>query len=92
MQSRFSALYCATMFIPELLVPAGNSEKLKVAVLYGADAVYLGGQRYGLRAMSENFTHAELARGTQFASRHGVKVYVTLNAFLHDEDMEGLSE
>ena len=77
---------------PELLVPAGNPEKLKVAVLYGADAVYLGGQRYGLRAMSENFTDTELERAVRFARRHNVAVYVTLNAFLHDEDLEGLGE
>lgn len=75
---------------PELLVPAGSPEKLKVAVMYGADAVYLGGQRFGLRAMAENFTDTELERAVRFADRQGVKVYVTLNAFLHDEDLDGL--
>ncbi|MCB9644207.1 MAG: U32 family peptidase [Myxococcales bacterium] len=74
---------------PELLAPAKNLERLKVAVRYGADAVYLGGQRYGLRARADNFTDAELAQAVDFAHQHGVKVYVTLNAFLHDEDFAG---
>lgn len=77
---------------PELLAPVGNPEKLRVAVRHGADAVYLGGQRYGLRAMAENFSKTELQRGVEFAKKFNVKVYVTLNAFLHDNDMEGLGE
>ena len=78
--------------IPELLAPAGNLEKLKVAIRYGADAVYLGGQRYGLRAASENFTDEELRLGVKFAHKHSSKVFVVLNAYLHDEDMEGIEE
>jgi len=77
---------------PELLAPAGNLEKLKVAILYGADAVYLAGQKYGLRARADNFTEAELKAGVKFAHKHGAKVYVTLNAFLHDEDTSGFGE
>ncbi|HBB33542.1 MAG TPA: peptidase U32 [Cyanobacteria bacterium UBA8803] len=76
---------------PELLAPAKNLERLKVAIAYGADAVYLGGQQYGLRARADNFTDTELAQGTTFAHQHNAKVYVTLNAFLHDADFEGLS-
>jgi putative protease len=79
-------------FNPELLAPAGNLEKLKVAVLYGADAVYLSGQRFGMRAGADNFTNADLERGMAFAKKHGVKVYVTINTFFHDEDFEGLAE
>jgi len=79
-------------FIPELLAPAGNLEKLKVAVLYGADAVYLSGQRFGMRAGADNFTNADIERGMRFAKAHGVKVYVTINTFFHDEDFEGLAD
>jgi putative protease len=74
---------------PELLAPAKNLERLRVAIAYGADAIYVGGQQYGLRARADNFTDAELERGVTLAHRHGVKVYVTLNAFLHDVDFEG---
>lgn len=77
---------------PELLAPAKNLERLRVAILYGADAVYVGGQRYGLRARADNFTDTELETGVRFAHRHGAKVYVTLNAFLHDEDFDGLAD
>lgn len=77
---------------PELLAPAGNLERLKVAVLYGADAVYLGGQRYGLRARADNFTRTELEQGVAFAHSRGARVYVTLNAFLHDHDFEGFAD
>lgn len=88
----YRMLHMKNLRTPELLLPAGNPEKLKVAVKYGADAVYLGGQRYGLRAMSENFSEAELGRAVEFARKHGVLVYVTLNAFLHDADFIGLAE
>lgn len=74
------------MWKPELLAPAKNLERLQVAITYGADAVYLGGQNYGLRARADNFSHEELDRGVKFAHERGAKVYVTLNAFLHDED------
>lgn len=77
---------------PELLAPAKNVERLQVAIAYGADAVYVGGQRYGLRARADNLTDAELELAVQFAHAHGSKLYVTLNAFLHDEDFEGLEE
>lgn len=77
---------------PELLAPAKNLERLKVAVKYGADAVYVGGQKYGLRARADNFTDAELREAVSFAHANGAKVYLTLNAFLHDEDLEGLED
>ncbi|MBC7538159.1 MAG: U32 family peptidase [Bacteriovorax sp.] len=77
---------------PELLSPAGSLEKLKVSVLYGADAVYLGGQKFDLRQASDNFTYEELTEGVEFAHSHGSKVYVVLNSFLHDKDLEELPE
>ena len=76
-----------SLTFPELLAPAGNLEKLKIAVLYGADAVYLAGPKFGLRAGTDNFSDVELAEGVWFAHQHHVKVYVTLNAFLHDEEL-----
>jgi putative protease len=80
------------MWKPEVLAPAGGLERLKIACLYGADAVYVGGQKYGMRARADNFTLHELHRGVEFAHALGAKVYVVLNAFLHDEDFEGLPE
>lgn len=80
------------IWTPELLSPAGSLEKLKVAVLYGADAVYLGGQKFGLRQASDNFTAHELKEGVEFAHSHGSLVYVVLNSFLHDKDLEELPE
>lgn len=77
---------------PELLAPAGSLEKLKVAVLYGADAVYLGGQKFGLRQASDNFSPEELKEGIEFAHERGSMVYVVLNSFLHDKDLEELPE
>ncbi len=77
---------------PELLSPAGSLEKLKVAVLYGANAVYLGGQKFGLRQASDNFTAEELREGVEFAHERGTHVYVVLNSFLHDKDLEELPE
>ena len=77
---------------PELLSPAGSLEKLKVSVLYGANAVYLGGQKFGLRQASDNFTAEELAEGVEFAHSRGALVYVVLNSFLHDKDLEELPE
>ena len=79
-------------FTPELLAPAGNLDKLKTAVLYGADAVYCAGQDYGLRAAADNFTREELAVGVAFAHERGCKVYVVLNGFLHDEDLSELPD
>jgi putative protease len=81
-----------THWVPELLAPAGSLEKLKVAVLYGANAVYLGGQKFGLRTAADNFTYAELEEGVEFAHERGALVYVVLNSFLHDSDLEELPE
>lgn len=80
------------MWKPELLAPAKNLERLQVAIAYGADAVYLGGQKYGLRARADNFTDDDLEQAVRFAHQHNAKVYVTLNAFLHDSDFVGLED
>ncbi|UXR70670.1 U32 family peptidase [Staphylococcus sp. IVB6240] len=77
---------------PELLAPAGNLEKLKIAIHYGADAVFLGGQEYGLRSNADNFTIEEIREGVEFANRYGAKVYITTNIIAHDENIEGLDE
>lgn len=82
----------AVMNKPELLAPAGNMEKLKVALLYGADAVYLGGKAYGLRAFGGNFTNEEIKEAVEFAHNLGKKVYVTVNIFPHNEDLVRLPE
>ena len=78
--------------IPELLSPAGSLEKLQVAVLYGADAVYCAGLDFGLRAASDNLSRGELVAGVDFAHARGAKVFVVLNAFLHDQDFSGLGD
>ena len=75
---------------PELLAPAGNMEKLKVAIRYGADAVYLGGKSFGLRNLADNFTLPELAEAVDYAHRHGVKVYLTLNTFPDNAEIGAL--
>lgn len=80
------------MKLPELLVPASSLEVLKVAVNFGADAVYIGGEAFGLRAKAKNFSKAEMAEGIAFAHAHGVKVYVTANILAHNEDLEGAKE
>lgn len=77
---------------PELLAPAGNLEKLKFAVHYGADAVYIGGQKYGLRSNADNFSFEEMKEGVEFASRYGAKVFVATNIYAHNEDIEGLED
>ncbi|MFD6440792.1 U32 family peptidase [Peribacillus sp. NPDC060186] len=77
---------------PELLAPAGNLEKLKIAVHYGADAVFIGGQEYGLRSNAGNFTFEEMKEGVEFAKKYGAKVYVTTNIFAHNENIDGLEE
>lgn len=77
---------------PELLAPAGSLEKLKFAVHYGADAVYIGGQKYGLRSSADNFTFEEMKEGVEFAARYGAKVFVATNIYAHNEDIEGLEE
>ena len=76
----------------ELLVPASSLEVLKVAVIYGADAVYIGGEVYGLRAKAKNFSKEDMIEGIKFAHDHGVKVYVTANILAHNEDLEGVKE
>ena len=75
---------------PELLVPASSLEVLKVAVIYGADAVYIGGEAFGLRAKAKNFSMDEMREGIAFAHEHGVKVYVTANILAHNKDLEGI--
>ena len=72
----------------ELLIPASSLEVLKVAVIYGADAVYIGGEAFGLRAKAKNFTIEEMAEGVEFAHAHNVKVYVTANILAHNTDLE----
>jgi putative protease len=76
--------------IPELLAPAGDLEKLKAAVVFGADAVYLGGKQFSLRERAGNFTLEELAAGVEFAHARGVKVYVTVNIFARNRDLDDL--
>ena len=75
---------------PELLIPAGSLEVLKTAVLYGADAVYLGGEAFGLRAKAKNFSMEEIREGIAFAHERGVRVYITANILAHNEDLEGV--
>ena len=76
----------------ELLIPASSLEVLKAAVLYGADAVYIGGEMYGLRAKAKNFPKEDMAEGIRFAHSRGVKVYITANIVAHNEDLEGIRE
>lgn len=74
---------------PELLIPASSLEVLKTAVLFGADAVYIGGEAFGLRAKAKNFSPEEMKQGIAFAHQHGVKVHVTANILAHNEDLTG---
>ena len=76
----------------ELLIPASSLEVLKTAVLYGADAVYIGGEMYGLRAKAKNFSEKDMEEGIRFAHQHGVKVFVTANIVAHNEDLEGIND
>ena len=76
----------------ELLSPAGDLERLKVTLLYGADAVYIGGQKYSLRANATNFSIEEIKEGCDFAHKLNKKVYLTLNIVFHNEDMDGVEE
>ncbi|WP_288301648.1 U32 family peptidase [uncultured Veillonella sp.] len=76
----------------ELLSPAGNMDKLKMAIRYGADAVYCAGQAFGLRAGSANFNNEELKEAVEFVHAHGKKIYVTCNIIPHNEDLVGLEE
>lgn len=77
---------------PELLVPASSLEVLKIAVVFGADAVYIGGESFGLRAKAKNFSLADMREGIDFAHERGVKVYVTANILAHNEDLAGVRE
>ena len=77
---------------PELLAPAGSLEKLKIAVRYGADAVFIGGQEFGLRSNAQNFSLDEIREGVGFAREYGAKIYVTTNIIAHNENIEGLDE
>ncbi|MCR5221424.1 MAG: U32 family peptidase [Lachnospiraceae bacterium] len=77
---------------PELLIPAGSLEVLKTAVIFGADAVYIGGEAFGLRAKARNFDIPDMKEGIAFAHAHGVKVYVTANILAHDDDLAGAGE
>ena len=76
----------------ELLSPAGDLERLKVTLLYGADAVYIGGEKYSLRANADNFTLDEMREGCSFAHKLGKRVHLTLNIVFHNEDMEEVEE
>lgn len=77
---------------PELLAPAGDMEKLKMAVLYGADAVYLGSSDFSLRAQSRNFDGEQLAEAVEFVHAHGKKAYLTVNVYAHEDHIEGLED
>ena len=76
----------------ELLAPAGSLQRLKIAVLYGADAVYFGGEKFSLRARANNFTYDDIKEGVKFAHAHHAKVYVTMNILPHNDDLDGLNE
>lgn len=78
--------------VPELLVPASSLEVLKTAVVFGADAVYIGGEAFGLRAKAKNFSPDDMKAGIEFAHERGVKVYVTANILAHNDDLEGARE
>ncbi|GEN56185.1 protease [Halolactibacillus alkaliphilus] len=81
-----------TLKKPELLAPAGNLEKLKFAIHYGADAVYIGGKQFGLRSNAGNFTFDEMREGVAFAEKYGSKVYVATNIIAHNENLDGAQE
>ena len=76
----------------ELLAPAGDLEKLKIAVDYGADAVYFGGEMFSLRAGAGNLTIDEIIEGVEYAHHRGVRCHMTLNVYAHNEDIEPLKE
>lgn len=84
------AMNSSAPVMPELLAPAGSFEKLVTAIHYGADAVYLSGKKYGLRAKASNFDHQEMACAVDYAHQRGVKVYVTVNIIAHNDDFDGL--
>ena len=76
--------------IPELLAPAGNFEKMVSAIHYGADAVYMGGKQFSLRAKAGNFSDEKMAEAVQYAHAHGVKIYITINILAHNRDFGGI--
>lgn len=76
----------------ELLAPAGDLERLKLAITYGANAVYIGGKRFSLRSRASNFDIEDIAEGVKFANQHGAHIHVTVNMLPHEEDLEGLSD
>ncbi len=76
----------------ELLAPAGSLEKLKIAILYGANAVYIGGKKFSLRARANNFTLENIKEACEFARDHNAKIYVTMNVIPHEDDFDGLEE
>ena len=78
------------MRVPELLIPASSLEVLKTAAIFGADAVYIGGEAFGLRAKAKNFSMEDMKEGIQFAHEHGVRVYVTANILAHNGDLPGV--
>jgi len=78
--------------IPELLAPAGNFEKMVTAIHYGADAVYLGGKQFSLRAKAGNFSHADMIRAVEYAHERHVKIYVTINILAHNSDLDELDD
>lgn len=77
---------------PELLIPASSLEVLKTAVIFGADAVYIGGEAFGLRAKAKNFSREDMKAGIEFAHEHGAKVHVTVNILAHNDDLSGVEE
>lgn len=77
---------------PELLIPASSLEVLKTAVIFGADAVYIGGEAFGLRAKAKNFSAEDMKEGIAFAHEHGVRVHVTVNILAHNDDLEGVRD
>lgn len=77
---------------PELLAPAGNLEKLKVAIMYGADAVFVGGKEFSLRSQASNFSLEDIQKGVEFAKKYGAHIHVTCNIILHQDNLEGLKD
>ena len=76
------------MMKPELLAPGGSLEKLKIAIMYGADAVYIGGEAFSLRVAAENFSYEDMKEGIEFAHKRGKKVYLTANIIPHNRDID----
>lgn len=77
---------------PELLAPAGNLEKLKIAILYGADAVFVGGKEFSLRSSASNFSIEDIQEAVSFANTHGAEIHVTCNIILHEDNLEGIED